>query len=263
MVELRRGIAREVWEEVERDREIDAACSDLTTRASDAIAESARTSRRGGKRAGAGRKKSGVPRGGAHRTRPELLASHPVHVTTRIGRMRPEMRSHHVYRKIHRVLRRMIGRVDFRVVHISIQNHHLHLLVEATNRVALSRGMQSLLIRTQRAICGSLGNLFTHRYHATQITTARQARNALAYVLNNWRRHRLDWDRNGRLSAKLDEFSSAIAFPGWRRSDGRAATFLCPAGYDPLPVASPQTWLLRVGWKELGLIDPFHTPGPL
>jgi REP element-mobilizing transposase RayT len=174
-----------------------------------------------------------------------------------MDRRRPDLRDHHIYRKVHRVLRHFLGREGFRVVHVSIQNQHLHLLVEAAHRMALARNMQGLEIRLQRAINGQLGRLFTHRYHAVQITTARQARNALAYVLNNWRRHRLDWN-GGRLStAQLDEFSSAISFTGWRRR------FSMPVGHDPLPVSPPRTWLLRIGWRDYGLIDPFEVPGPL
>jgi hypothetical protein len=77
--------------------------------------------------------------------------------------------------------------------------------------------------------------------------------------LNNWRRHRLDWDDRGRLlPAKLDEFSSAISFRGWR-----GVTFKVPVGYTPLAVCAPRTWLLSDGWREYGLIDPMETPGPL
>ncbi len=51
---------------------------------------------------------------------------------------------------------------------------------------------QSLAITAARAInraAGRRGKVFAFRYHATRITTPRQMRNTLAYVLNNWRRH--------------------------------------------------------------------------
>ena len=38
------------------------------------------------------------------------------------------------------------------------------------------------------------GNVFVDRYHAEKITNPRQARRALAYVLNNWRKHFEDRD---------------------------------------------------------------------
>jgi REP element-mobilizing transposase RayT len=84
---------------------------------------------------------------------------------------------------------------DFRLIHFSIQHNHLHLIVEASSRAALSAGMNTLAAAAARAINASLGRtgkVFECRYHATAITAPRQARNALAYVLNNWRRHKED-----------------------------------------------------------------------
>jgi REP element-mobilizing transposase RayT len=43
------------------------------------------------------------------------------------------------------------------VVHFSVQRDHLHLIVEASDRRALSRGMQGLSIRVARAANGELG----------------------------------------------------------------------------------------------------------
>jgi REP element-mobilizing transposase RayT len=172
--------------------------------------EVATKKKHGGARPGAGRKKS-VRRGGPHRARPELSKTHPVHVTLRLNRF--ELRNRTVYNVIRRVLAVLLDAPDFRVVHISIQNNHLHLLVEADNRRALTRGMQRFSIRTARALgiaLGHGGKIFPWRYHAKQITTPRQARNALAYVLNNWRRHREDQGHPIRMAAKLDPYSRRV-----------------------------------------------------
>jgi YD repeat-containing protein len=248
-----RGLPSVLLLDLDRARAVEEAFADLNVERVEVNAPS----RRGGKRRGAGRKKTGIRRGGPHRRRPDLDPKNPVHVTLRVDRRRPDLRNHHIYKRVRRVLGTFLGRDDFRVVHISIQGNHLHLLVEAAHRMALSRNMKSFAIKMQRALRDRYGcQLFSHRYHAVQITTARQARNALAYVLNNWRRHRLDWDDRGRLStARLDEFSSAISFHGWR-----GHRFAVPAGYEPLPVSPPRTWLLAVGWRDCGLIDPFETP---
>jgi len=215
----------------------------------------------GGKRANAGRKKAQRKRHDPpHRARRELSANHPVHVVLRattVGRLRQGR----TYRVTRRVLVRYLGRADFRVVHVSIQSNHFHFLVEAAGRAALTRGMHSLSITLAKAINRDLcrlGEVFVHRYHDTQITTARQARNALAYVLNNWRKHREDQASPRAMAAKLDPYASGLAFTGWG-----AAPFVIPEGYEPLPVSSPVTWLLRVGWSEYGPIDLFETPGPL
>jgi REP element-mobilizing transposase RayT len=218
--------------------------------------------RHGGVREGAGRKKSGKRRGGPHRRRPALSPRHPVHVVLRTRRGFPELRLGRVYRALGPVLRRYFGRDDFRIVHISIQQNHLHMLIEANDRRALTRGMQSFAINAARAISvawGRAGKVWAHRYHATQITSPRQARNTLAYVLNNWRRHQQDFANGRMLTAKIDEFSTAILFTGWV---GRPR-WACPKGYVPLPASPPRTDLLARAWQRFGLIDPFEAPGPL
>jgi REP element-mobilizing transposase RayT len=177
-------------------------------------------------------------------------------------KVRVSWRTREYYACVHRALRGALGRADFRIVHVSIQDTHLHLLVEADDRAALTHGMQSFAIRLARivhAAVGGIGKVFTHRYHATQIQTARHARHALAYVLNNWRRHRLDWANGRAVPAKLDAFSSAISFTGWARDE----RFTPPPNYDPLPVTRPRTSLLVFDWQSYGLIGTHETPGPL
>ena len=64
---------------------------------------------------------------------------------------------------------------DFRIVHISIQKNHIHLVVEAANKDALRRGMQRFAIRAARAINAAFnreGKVFAFRYTAKQIKTA-------------------------------------------------------------------------------------------
>lgn len=206
-----------------------------------------------------GRKKTGKRRGGPHRARPELDARHPVHVTLRAAR-RLSWRRREAYHVFRRVLAFYVGNPDFRVCHISIQQTHVHLIVEAANRRALSRGMQSFAIRAAHAFHrdeGGCGKIFAYRYHASQIRSARYARHALAYVLNNWRRHREDFANGRMLTAQLDAYSSAVSFRGW------TMTFRLPESYEPLAVSSPRTWLLREGWRRYGAIDPQECPGPL
>jgi REP-associated tyrosine transposase len=160
-----------------------------------------------------------------------------------------------------RALGRALGRVDYRVVHVSIQHNHIHFLVEADDARALARGMQGLAIAAARAInrgWGRTGKVFAFRYHATPIASPRQARHALAYVLNNWRRHRED-ARGGNEHAIVDRFSSAVSFAGW----AEVASWKLPGDYDPLPVAAASSWLLRVGWQKHPRISVFERPGAM
>jgi REP element-mobilizing transposase RayT len=217
---------------------------------------------RGGRRRNAGRPKTGRCRDAPHRVRPDLSARHPVHVVLRVKERIGRLRTGEMYRVIRRVMERYLGRADFRIVHLSIQHNHLHFLVEAVNRDALRAGMQSLAINCARALndaTNQCGKVFEYRYHATVITTPRQARNSLAYVLNNWRRHREDVV-DARIRAwPVDPYSSGVTFTGW----SKRPVFELPASYVPLPVSPPRTALLRGGYEEFGRIDPFERPGPL
>ena len=226
----------------------------------------------GGRRAGAGRRRDPKRHDPPHRARPVHVARHPLHV---VLRTRPEvgrLRRGPIYRAVRAALVRIAAREDLRVVHLSIQHNHLHLLVEASSSVTLSRGMQALSIRAARAINKSLGRkgrVFAHRYHRTDITSPRQARNALAYVLNNWRRHREDQASAAARAARLDPYSTARAFDDWRpvvhapsATNAALSTSRAPSpGVEPLPSAEPRTWLLRVGWRIHGHLDPFAVPG--
>src|SRR4030095_12958248 len=99
-------------------------------------------------------------------------------------------------------------RGHLRICHLSIEGNHLHLLVEADDKRALSRGMQGFALSCARHITRPpsppgaeprKGRVFADRYHAAILDGPRRVRHALAYVLNNWRRHREDRGRRDRL----------------------------------------------------------------
>ena len=216
----------------------------------------------GGFRPGAGRKKSKELRyDPSHAKRPELSFKHPVHVMLRTNWRVPRLRQRRGYEAIRRVLLYCLDGDGFRVIHISIQKNHIHLIVEATNKDALRRGMQSFVIRVARMINAAFdreGKVFQFRYQAKQIKTRLYARNAISYVLNNWRRHRCDFEE-GETETRFDVFSSAASFAGWTGNQRVAL----PEGVLPLPVSAPQTQLLKFDWEWYGLIDPWEIPGPL
>ena len=212
----------------------------------------------GGKREGAGRKK-GHTSDAPHRARPKVRKYDVQHVVLRTRKDVPRLRRGKTYLAIRRALQRTLGKTAFRVCHTSIQRNHLHFLIEADDAAALSHGMRSLAITAARAInrvLGRKGKVFAYRYHATAISSPRQMRNALSYVLNNWRRHDEDESCEAAHRAALDPYSTAIHFRGWREG-----VFAAPAGYEPLPGAVPETWLLRVGWKRHGPIRSSEVPG--
>ena len=224
---------------------------------------------RGGKRRGAGRKPKGRRAGARHKTRPELDARHPVHVVLRVIGAVGNLRRRFTYRAIREATLTTARREDFRIVHVSIQRTHVHLLVEADHKDALASGMQGFQISAAKHLNAEIsrgrpgprrrGTVFPDRYHAEIITSPRQARHALSYVLNNWRKHQED--RAQPMSTwRIDWFSSAVMFPGWSEYGDAPFLWRGPGTYDPLVVYQPRTWLLREGWKKSGSISCREVP---
>jgi REP element-mobilizing transposase RayT len=218
----------------------------------------------GGRRKGAGRKPGPGRRPVPHRPRPRHQARHPVHVTLRSS-FRP-LRSQHVFPTVCLALGRSTRRKPerFRILQFSVQWDHIHLVVEASDARALSSGVRSVTIRIARYVnhlLGRRGPLWADRWHGRELTSPRQVRNALAYVLQNFRKH-----VKARLRPGIDAFSSAARFDGWR---GFAVGAVLPRAGPPLHrtlarhvvVSAPSTWLGRTGWRRSGLIRVDETPG--
>jgi putative transposase len=74
----------------------------------------------------------------------------------------------------------------FHVVEFNVLSNHVHLIVEADDADALSRGVQGLAIRIARRVNSALkrrGKLFGQRFHARTLKSPRDVRNTLRYVL--------------------------------------------------------------------------------
>ncbi len=206
----------------------------------------------GGKREGAGRKLLRERRGVPHRTRPEHRAAHPVHVTLRARAGLPPFRERAIFANVRAAIgavRRSQFREVFRVVEFSLQNDHVHLVVEARDKVTLTRGLQGLAIRLARAVNRALsvrGQVWDDRYHARDLRTPREVRNAIVYVLMNARKHR------SRIPSGVDAFSSAPWFNGF--------AFRIAPPSDAPPVTPSQTWLGATGWRRRGRVRQTDRP---
>jgi REP element-mobilizing transposase RayT len=202
--------------------------------------------------------------------RPAHAERHPVHVTLR-ARFKP-LRSQHVFPTLRRALA-LATRCHaerFRILQFSVQLDHVHLIVEARDRVALSRGLQGLAIRIARgvnALVRRRGPLWADRWHGRALTTPRAVKRALVYVLANFRKHRAP-------HAALDPYSSAAFFSGFRELGGVCARDLLARGDPrlraslaielrsvlrlaasgtPSPVVAARSWLARLGFRRRGL----------
>src|SRR5262245_6338526 len=212
----------------------------------------------GGARKRAGRKPKGKKAGASHKTRPVLKQEVPLHVTLRFVREVGNARAKKSFFAIREAFRGGRENFGFRLVHYSVQSNHVHLIVEANDKRALSRGMKGLKVRIARALntlIGRSGSVFTERYHAHALNTPREVRNALRYVLLNAARHAAK-NKTSLNFTGIDPCSSGLRFDGWTvRVD-------CVLKDEP-PTADATFYLLTTLWKRHGRISPTDVPGPL
>jgi REP element-mobilizing transposase RayT len=222
----------------------------------------------GGARRGAGRKPKGERPGMPHRVRAAHPSSVPVQVTTRLREGLGSLRRQGELELIRQALAQSARRGDFRVVHHSVQSNHLHLIVEAEDRTALSLGMRGLLVRIARALNRlwmRRGSVFADRFHERALRTPREVRQSLVYVLQNARKHGLGY-------RGADPYSSGERFDGWEDADALAPSreeevrnrVPTAAWREALErsVSAARTWLLAIGWKRCGLIHTRESPRP-
>jgi hypothetical protein len=150
----------------------------------------------------------------------------------------------------------------FRILHFSVQRDHVHFIVEAKSAEALSSGVRSLAIRIARYVNELLsrkGPLWEGRWHGRALATPREVRNALVYVLANFRKHARRPPSPG-----IDPYSSGAWFDGWQGwhpASGGAPPFARrgPATGER-SVSPPTEWLARIGWRRHGLLELDEAP---
>jgi len=198
----------------------------------------------GGVRKGAGRPVK--PGSVSHRARPPVSPHHPLHVTLRFAQHVWNLRAQRCLRPIDRALRALLTGERARVTHFSVQGNHVHLVVEAQDRGALSSAMRSLTIRIARGlnrVMGRRGRVLSQRYHARALCSPTEARNVLRYVLANHARHVAG-------AAVADPWSSAPAFVDWEFVGLPAALVRYALPDRGPPVAAPHSWLLTEGYRR-------------
>jgi putative transposase len=198
----------------------------------------------GGPRPDSGRKEGPRPKV-RHRKRPAHVYYNPVHVTMRRAKGLPSFRID----RLHELLKKAIRdtrRDGFRIVHYSIQNDHLHLLVEADDARLLTNGMKSFAVRVAMRVNREImlrrsGRVWGDSYHRRELETRSEVRSVLVYVLNNHLKHG-EWE----VGLIIDPCSSAPWFDKWmhRRE---------PTPPEAHAGVGASTWLLDEGWSTVGL----------
>ena len=191
-----------------------------------------------------------------HRSREVFTRRRVLHVRLLMKDDVPNLRrKRSLWRVLSRAFSLGCSKPGFRICQFSIQTNHIHMVVEADNHVALSKGMQGFSIRLAKTLNTALnrkGQVLRERYRVTHMATPTQVRHTLAYVLNNARRHGADIEG-------ADPLSSARYFLGF----AQPISLPLASAHAPRPVAPPQTDLLKSRWRFIGLIDVNETPGPL
>lgn len=213
----------------------------------------------GGARPGAGRPPKGEFAGSPHRERGAFRAKHPLHVVIRVLPIAGQLRRPAIHEAVRGALTTVGKHDDFRIVHLSIQRTHLHLLVEADHRDALARGMRAFQISLAKRINAALGGtkrrrgqIFVDRYESFVLGTPKAVRDALVYVLGAWRKVEKAPPK------ALDLYSSALLFDGWKEPITDADTSEL-AAFNVWPA---RTALLIDGWRTGGKIARSEVPPP-
>jgi REP element-mobilizing transposase RayT len=136
------------------------------------------------------------------------------------------LRSQRSFSIVGRAITRAARRFRVQIVEFSVQGNHMHLIVESPSTPALSRAMQGFSVRVARGLNRMMkrrGRAFAERFDAHVLASPREARNAIAYVRNNRRKHLAQMGQIVSPSY-VDEYSSVAKV---------------------IPLPSPELWLVK------------------
>lgn len=143
------------------------------------------------------------------------------------------------------------------------------MIVEAADKRALSSGVRSVAVRIARYVNDLLarrGPFWADRWYGRALKSPREVRNALLYVLANFRKH-----ARGDIAAGLDPYSSAPWFDGWREWSpvtgmppplvGRVLSCgVLESEAEFAQTSRPRTWLATIGWRRHALLSVAERP---
>ncbi|MFA6238714.1 MAG: transposase [Bacteriovorax sp.] len=131
-------------------------------------------------------------RGIRHIARDEINRPTPLHLTIKIERPKAGLKNKSILKVLHRSIKkaRMAG---IRIIHYTLEFDHVHLLVEASDKLSTSKGMQSFGITLSKGINkikAMKGRVFKTRYHFRKLKTPGEIKNVLNYILGNSIKHK-------------------------------------------------------------------------
>ena len=149
--------------------------------------------------------------GVAHKARAEIGAKTALHVTAKTSASVPNLRTRRRFAVIRQAFVKYCRLDGFRLIQFSILGDHLHLILEADSKQALSLGMQKLLQSISRrlnallvkekggtvstkgghygSLLGWVGRVFKDRYFVHVLKTPTVMERAVRYVIHNAQKH--------------------------------------------------------------------------
>ena len=194
-----------------------------------------------------------------------------MHITMRARRGLPSFRAQLILQMMMKVLRNQrseLAKVKrrysdvFRVLHFSIQDNHVHVMVEAGDSRSLRSGVSGLVIAFARQLAKLFGRkklkVWAERFHSREVGSPQDVHRTLNYIFQNFKKHGTVAHGCG----LVDRFSSARQFDGWDpKTKFEGALYGVPLdstfnlhGPEPWAPALPSTWLVSTGWKT------YHPP---
>lgn len=144
----------------------------------------------GGVRKGAGRPLKANRKGLPHLARPLIEKTSAVHVSWQLKETLITLNiSTKDFFELFRLAVMTAKKKGLKIIHYSIMENHLHLIVEAQSSEELSRSLQSFALSLSKLVKnrfnGSLANLWNDRYFMQLLLSQREIKTALQVVLKN------------------------------------------------------------------------------
>ena len=161
-----------------------------------------------------------------HQVRPTAARSDGVLITWKLVSGLGNLRTKAMLRVLEECFRKGKDRFGFQLISFSVMSNHLHLVATSLEDEGLRKGTHGMAIRLSKAInkhFGRSGKVFRDRYHARPMYGRAAIRNAITYVLQNARKHKLDipkgeWDpycsarfSKGLVDAPVSEWPVSVA----------------------------------------------------
>jgi hypothetical protein len=148
-------------------------------------------------------KKAIHDKGIRHTKREDIRGPRPLHLTIRL--IRADIQNKIILKALrHAILRARLQ--GLRIIHYSLEHHHIHLYAESSDSKILAKAMKALgvsLVKKINKHFKTKGQCYKTRYHLRILRSATEVKNVINYILKNGIKHR-------RTKSVIDLYNSAL-----------------------------------------------------